>query len=104
MAPKELYTSQQETSLQVSLGVLVFDNGMEDTEGKLLAIMDIPVSDEMHLEWKEIDSKRMKGSDYKSDPAVKQQRKRIREKSKKQDAFVHDEGGSSYSSGKFYAV
>ena len=105
MAPKERYTSQQETSLAVSLGVLVFNNGIEDTVSKLLAIMDLPVHEEMHLEWKEIDSKRMKGSDYKSNPAVKQRRKKIRrEKSKKQDAFVHKEGGATYSSESFYAV
>lgn len=75
---------------------------MEDTVNKLLAIMDIPVHDEIHLEWKEIDSKQIKGSDYKSDPAVRQRRKRIRrEKSKKQDVFMRDEGGPSYSSEKF---
>ena len=57
MAPKEQYTSEKETSLAAPFGILLFNNGMEDAVSKLLAIMDIPVHDEMHLKWKEIDSK-----------------------------------------------
>ena len=44
MAPKEQYTSQQETSLTVALGVLVFNNGIKDTISKLLLAMDLPVN------------------------------------------------------------
>lgn len=44
MAPKEQYTLQQETSLAVSMGVLVFNNVMNDTVSKLLESMDIPAS------------------------------------------------------------
>ena len=44
MAPKEQYTSQQETSLAVALGVLVFNNGIKDTISKLLLGMDLPVN------------------------------------------------------------
>ena len=44
MAPKEQYTSQQETSLAVALGVLVFNNGIKDTISKLLLAMDLPVN------------------------------------------------------------
>lgn len=102
MAPREQYTSQQETSLAVSLSVLVFNNGVEDTISKLLVSMDIPVHPDMPSQWGKIDSKRMAESDYKTDPIVKQRRKRLRrEKSKKQDAFVHQEG-VMYSSHSFY--
>ena len=44
MAPKEQYTSQQETSLAVALGLLVFNNGIKDTVSKLLSAMDLPVN------------------------------------------------------------
>ena len=102
MAPKEQYTSQQETSLAVSLGVLVFNNGMNDTAIKLLDSMVIPVHFDMQEQCKQIDAKRLVGSDYKSDPTVKKRRKKLRrEKSKKQDAFVHQEG-VMYSSQSFY--
>ena len=43
MAPKEQYTSQQETSLAVALGLLVFNNDIKDTVSKLLSAMDLPV-------------------------------------------------------------
>ena len=104
MAPKEQYTSQQETSLAVSLGVLVFNNGMNDTVIKLLGSMDIPVHFDMKERCKQIDAKCLIGSDYKSDPTVKKRRKKKklrREKSKKQDIFVHQEG-VMYSSQSFY--
>lgn len=102
MAPKEQYTSQQETSLAVSLGVLVFNNGTEETISKLIVLMDTPIHPDMPSQWEKIDSKRMSESDYKTDPAVKQRRKSIRrDKSKKQDAFVHQEG-VMYSSQSFY--
>ena len=102
MAPEEQYTSQQETSLAVSLGVLVFNNGSEETISKLIELMDIPIHSDMPSQWEKIDSKRMSVSDYKTNPIVKQRRKSIRrEKSKKQDAFVHQEG-VMYSSQSFY--
>ena len=101
MAPKEQYTSQQETSLAVSLGVLVFNNGSEETISKLIELMDIH-SFRHAKPMGKIDSKRMSVSDYKTNPIVKQRRKSIRrEKSKKQDAFVHQEG-VMYSSQSFY--
>ena len=71
MAPKEQYTTQQETSLAVSMGVLLFNNGLNDTVHKLLESMDIPVHPDMLKQWEQIDSKRIAGSDYKSAPAVK---------------------------------
>lgn len=47
MAPKEQYTSQQEASLAVALGVLVFNNGLKDTVVKLLSAMDLPLNSDM---------------------------------------------------------
>ena len=52
--------------------------------------------------WQRIDDKRMSSSNYKARPAVKKGRKKHRrEKSKKQDGFVHKEG-VMYSSQSFY--
>ena len=102
MAPKEQYTSQQEASLAVSLGVLVFNNGLKDTVAKLLTAMELPVSSSMLRELEMIDGKRIQQSDYKADLVTKQRRKKLkRDKCKKQDAFQHQEG-VMYSSQGFY--
>ena len=102
MSPKEQFTSQQEASLSVSLGVLVFNNGMDNTLSKLLPMVNMQVEPAMHLGWERIDDKRISSSDYKTQPSVKRRRKKLRrEKSKKQDAFVHQEG-VMYSSQSFY--
>lgn len=104
MAPKEQYTSQQEVSLAVALGVLIFNNGFETTMEKLMEKTSLPFQPCMVSTWETIDHKRMLCSYYKSKEDVKKKlNRRKREKAKKQDAFVHDEG-VSYSSQKFYAT
>ena len=103
MTPKEQYTSQQEASLAVSLGVLIFNNGLQTTLEKLMPACDVQIHPPMTAAWKRIDSERIRVSDYKARANVKGRRKkRKREKSKKQDAFVHDEG-VMYSSQNFYS-
>ena len=102
MSPKEQFTSQQEASLSVSLGVLVFNNGMDKTLKELMLMVDLKVHSSMRVGWQHIDRKRMNTSDYKTKPSTKQCRKKLRrEKSKKQDAFAHQEG-VMYSSQNFY--
>ena len=102
MATKEQYTSQQEASLAVALGVLVFNNGLQDTVSKLLTAMDLSENSSMLRELGMIDRKRMRESDYKTDPVTKKRRKKLkRDKCKKQDAFQHQEG-VMYSSQGFY--
>jgi len=78
MAPIDQYTSQQEASLAVALGVLVFNNGLEDTVAKLLTAMKLPVSSSMLRELEMNDRKRMQQSDYKADPVTKQHSKSSR--------------------------
>ena len=68
MAPKEQDTSQQETSLAVALGLLVFNNGIKDTVSKLLSAIDLPVNPSVLRELEMIDTKRIRESDYKTDP------------------------------------
>ena len=58
MAPKEQDTSQQETSLAVALGLLVFNNGIKDTVSKLLSAMDLPINPSVLRELEMIDTKR----------------------------------------------
>lgn len=41
MSPKEQFTSQQEASLAVALGVLVFNNGIESTLSKLMPMINV---------------------------------------------------------------
>ena len=97
MSPKEQFTSQQEANLTVALGVLVFNNGIEATLSKLMPMINVEVQAGMITGWQRIDGKHMSSSDYKAQPAVK---KRRREKSKKQNGFVHKEG-VMYSSQRF---
>lgn len=86
----------------MALGVLVFNNGLEDTVAKLLTAMELPVSSSMLRELEMIDRKRMQQSDYKAEPVTKQRRKKLKkDKCEKQDAFQHQEG-VMYSSQGFY--
>lgn len=78
IASKEQYTSQQETSIAVSLVVLVFNNGSEETISELIELMDIPIHPDMPSQWEKIDAKHMTESDYKTNPLVKRRRKSIR--------------------------
>ena len=102
MAPKEQYNSQQESSLAVSLGVLVLNKGLASTVKKLVELLKGCITPETLEDLMEIDRKRMVSSDYKTDPVVKKRRKkRRREKSEKQDGCVHKEG-VTYRSQSFY--
>lgn len=102
LAPKEQYTSQYETSLAVSLGIMIYNSGMEKTMNKLMSKLNIPVSNSMLAAWRNMDKQRIYSADYKTKPNIKQRRKkRKREKTKKADAFVHQEG-IQYKSQQFY--
>lgn len=102
MSPKEQFTSQQEESLAASLGVLVFKNGIENTLTELMPMVNLHIHPAMLIGWENIDLKRMDSSDYKSQDSSKKHRKELmRLKSKKQNAFVHQEG-VMYSSQSFY--
>lgn len=102
LAPKEQYTSHQETNLAVALGVMIFNSGAQATLTKLMSKLNIPVTDSMLTAWSKIDKQRIYYSDYKTKLETKQRRKkRKREKTKKQDAFVHQEG-VHYKSQQFY--
>ena len=92
MSPKEQFTSQQEASLAVALGVLAFSDGIEAMLSELMPMINVEVQAGMIAGWQRIDGKRMSSSNCKAQLAVKKRRtKHRREKSKKQDGFVHKE-------------
>ncbi|KAK2561752.1 hypothetical protein P5673_015132 [Acropora cervicornis] len=95
-------TSQQEPSSAVALGVLVFNNGIQSMPSKLMPMINVEVQAVMIAGWQRIDGKHISSFSYNSQPAVKKRRRKHgREKSKKQDGFVHKEG-VMYSSQSFY--
>ena len=88
LAPKEQYTC-----LAVGLGCLLFNSGTEVTYSQLLPNIGLNVSEEMISAWMKIDKKRSYGADYKQRPEIKKRRKKYkRQRAKKADAFVHNEG------------
>ena len=93
MASKELFSSPQEVSLAISLGVLQFNQGFNATYKELLPPLGIQIQPQMVETWRKIDSDRIYQSDYRNTPEVQKRRKMKRkEKLKKQDAFIHEEG------------
>jgi hypothetical protein len=102
LAPKEQYTSSRETSLAVALGCLLFNSGLEVTYTQLLPKIGLSVSPSMVSSWENMDMKRIYSAGYKERPEIKQRRKKYkRQRVKKADAFVHQEG-VQYQSQGFY--
>ncbi|KAL9977869.1 hypothetical protein ACROYT_G015323 [Oculina patagonica] len=62
MAPKEQFISQQEASLVVALGELVFNNGLETTFSKLMRMVNIQVQNSVIEGWNKIDEERISTS------------------------------------------
>lgn len=92
MASKEVYSSPQEISIAISLGVLQFNWGYSATYADL-PCLGIQVLPQMQETWKKIDAERIYQSDYRSSSEVKRpQKQKRKEKMKKQDPFIHEEG------------
>ena len=97
MAPKQQFTSLQEEKLALTLGVLIFTEGMEGTMTDFMPAAGLPVEPPMTAAWKTMDSHRITSADYQSTEQVKRRRNKTRRgKSKKQDAFLHEEGVMFY--------
>ena len=93
MATKEMYTSPQEISIAISLGVLQFNQGVDRTYSNLLPSLGVTIAPEMTKAWHKIDSARLYQASYKNSPETKQRRRKKRNaKLKKKDAFLHKEG------------
>lgn len=92
-ASKDVYSSPQEISIAISLGVLESNQGFHRTYSELLPVLGIGVEPEMVEAWQRIDEERLYQADYRNSTDIKLRRKKKRkEKLKKQDAFVHQEG------------
>lgn len=93
MASKEMFSSPQEISLAISLGALHFSQGFNATYSQLVPELDIQVQPKMCESWRKIDLDRIYQADYRSTTEVQKRRKKKRkEKLRKRDAFVHQEG------------
>ena len=102
LAPKEQYTSSRGTSLAVGLGFLLLNSGLEVTYTQLLLKIGPSVSSLMINSWEDIDEKRIYSAGYKEKPEINRSRKKNkRQKVKKADALVHQEG-VQYQSQGFY--
>ena len=102
LAPKESYTSTNETSLAVSLSVCLYNSCYYYTLNRQFGKCGIQVYDFQKLSWQNLDKQRQRTSDYKKKDEVKLCLKKTRRaKGKKQDAFLHEEGTQS-KSGHFY--
>lgn len=89
----EVYSSPQEISTAISLGVLQWNQGFGCTYTDLLPSLDINANAEMVEMWHNIDDERIYQAEYRDSAEIKTKRKKKRkEKLKKQDAFVHQEG------------
>ena len=93
-------TSQQEASLAVGLGVLVFDNGMESTLSKLMPMINVEVQASMIAGRQRIDRKHMSSSNYNSQLAVKNVEESMEEKNLKSKMVLFTR--KVYSSQSFY--
>lgn len=102
LAPKEQYVSPLETSLAVSLGVCLFNSGMQWTYMNLFDKAGIEVTYPMLKKWATIDEYRVYKGNYSAREDRKQKR-RMRKRAfvKKQSAFQHEEG-AQYQSEAFY--
>ena len=93
MAPKDAYSSPQEVSTAISLGVLQFNRGFHNTYAELLPALGVEVKPGMLEMWSKIDGDRLYQASYRSSTEIKTKRKKKKkQKLKKQDAFVHQEG------------
>ena len=102
IAPKEQFVSSQETSLAISLGVCIFNDGLYYTLTKMFALCGLSPSSSSEMVWKCIDKQRVKNGNYKMTIACKEKRKqRKRLQCKQQDAFQHAEG-VQYKSNAFH--
>ena len=103
LAPKEQYTSPQETSLAVSLAACVYNNGLNQTLSSMINKCGLRCKSNMKRIWKRLDHERALRADYRQREEVRLKRKKSkRNKCQKQDAFLHVEG-TQYKSQQFHS-
>ena len=92
LAPKEQYTSANETYLAIKLGTVIFNDGLAPLLKRLLPMIGVHVNQFSEAAWIALDRFRAENKKCKDSDDTKTCRKRLKRiKTKKQDAFVHEE-------------
>ena len=102
MAPKDKYTSPNETEAAVNIGVSLYNDGLTKTLKRLYEAWGLKYTSS--AEWRALDDERIKKSEFQNTEVSKKQRKdRKRSKVKKESAFKKVEKPTDkYKSGAFH--
>ena len=90
LAPKEQLNSPLEIKLAVEIATLLFNSEMKSTHNSIFIDAGITVSENMLLQWEDIDNKRKQEKPGKQKEEAKSKKKTLkRRKIKQQQAFVY---------------
>ena len=93
LAPKEQLNSPLEIKLAVEIETLLLNSGMKSTYNSIFIDTWISISENMLLQWEDMDDKRKQEKLWKQKEETKSRRKALKQKNmKQQQAFVQSEG------------
>ena len=82
-----------EIKLAVEIATLLLNSGMKSTYNSIFIDAGISVSENMLLQWEDMDDKRKQEKLWKQKEETKSRRKALKQRNmKQQQAFVHSEG------------
>ena len=91
LAPKEQLNSPLEIKLAAEIATLLLNSGIKSTS--IFINAGITVSENMLLQWEDMDNKRKQEKLWKQKEETKSKRKTLKRRNiKQQQAFVHSEG------------
>ena len=93
LAPKEQLNSPLEIKLAVEIATLLLNSGMKSTYNSIFIDAGISISENMLLQWEDMDDKRKQEKLWKQKEETKSRRKALKQRNiKQQQAFVQSEG------------
>ena len=93
LALKEQSNSPLEIKLAVEIATLLLNSGMKSTYNSIFIDAGISVSENMLLQWEDMDDKRKQEKLWKQKEETKSRRKALKQRNmKQQQAFVQSEG------------
>ena len=93
LAPKEQLNSPLEIKLAVEIETLLLNSGMKSTYNSIFIDTWISISENMLLQWEDMDDKRKQEKLWKQKEETKSRRKALKQRNmKQQQAFVQSEG------------
>ena len=102
MTPKEQLNSPLEIKLAVKIATLLSNSRMKSTYNSIFIDAGINVSENILLQWDDMDNKRKQEKLWKQKEETKSKRKTLKQRIiKQQQVFVHSEG-QQYKSGAFH--